>query len=341
MDIDTAMTIKDKAYLNRRPRRNRRLAALRDLLQETILTPADFVAPVFVCEGEGIRDSIQSMPGIERLSVDQLVREARELFGVGVKAVDLFTVTPSERKDCIGSEALRQGNLMQRSVQALKAAIPEMVVMVDIALDPFTDHGHDGIVNEQGEVVNDPTLEVLALMALKAAEAGADVVAPSDMMDGRVAHIRSKLDESGYQSVGICAYTAKYASSFYGPFRDALSSSPSFGDKKSYQMNPGNIREAFLEAALDEKEGADMLLVKPGLPYLDVIAKLKEQTHLPVGAYHVSGEYAMVKAADEKGWIDGQKVMTESLIAMKRAGADFIITYAAKEVASQIRNTTH
>jgi porphobilinogen synthase len=320
-----------------RPRRNRKSAALRTLLQETRLHPSNFVAPIFIIEGYNQKQPISSMPGIDRLSIDLLLKEVEELYQLGIPAIDLFAVVPAEKKDRWGSEAVREGNLLQRAVVALKKTIPEMCVMVDVALDPFTDHGHDGLVNEHGEVVNDATLEVLGKMSLFAAHAGADVIAPSDMMDGRVGYIRATLDSAGFIDVGILAYSAKYASAFYGPFREALDSAPKFGDKKGYQMNPANSREALLECVLDENEAADMLLIKPALPYLDVIAKVKECSHLPVGAYHVSGEYAMVMAAAKNGWLDADKAMIECLLSIKRAGADFILTYAARRTAECLR----
>ncbi len=324
--------------LTRRPRRNRRTAALRGLVQETHLHPSQLIAPVFVLEGERCRQEIKSMPGISRYSVDLLIEEAIVLYELGIRAIDLFCYTPNEKKDAFASEAVRPDNLLQTALRRLRQELPDMCLMVDVALDPFTDHGHDGIVNEKGEIDNDLTLPVLAQMSLLAAEAGADIVAPSDMMDGRVAYIRQILDQAGHHHVGILSYTAKYASAFYGPFRDALHSAPKFGDKKTYQMNPANSREALLECQLDEQEGADLILVKPALPYLDVIAKIKEQTALPVGAYHVSGEYAMVMAAAQNGWLDANRVFEESLLSIKRAGADFILTYAARQVAEYQRN---
>lgn len=320
-----------------RPRRNRKSAALRSLVAETHLHPGCFVAPLFVLEGCNQRQAVKSMPGVSRLSIDLILKEVEQLLALGIKAIDLFAVIPSELKDRFGTEATRRGNLIERALNAIKKELPEVCVMVDIALDPFTDHGHDGLVNDNGEVINDATVEVLGRMSLLAANAGADVVAPSDMMDGRVGYIRSVLDQAGYSEVSILAYAAKYASAFYGPFREALSSAPKFGDKKGYQMNPANRREAILECALDEMEGADMLLIKPALPYLDVINKVKESTYLPVGAYHVSGEYAMVKAAAQNGWIDGERVMHESLLSIRRAGADFILTYAAREMAEYLK----
>ncbi len=321
-----------ESYLVRRPRRNRKSEAIRSLVQETRLHPSDFVTPFFVIEGSNRRDPISSMPGIERLTIDQLVRDVAYHYSLGIRAIDLFVVVPEENKDTRGSEAVRENNLLIRAIQAVKAQVPEICVMVDVALDPFTDHGHDGLVDESGHVLNDATVEVLAEMSLLAAKAGADVIAPSDMMDGRVASIRGCLDRGGFEDVSILSYAAKYASGFYGPFREALGSAPRFGDKRGYQMDPANKREALLESILDVEEGADMLLVKPGLPYLDVLASIKERVNVPVGMYHVSGEYAMVKAAAEKGWIDGDRVFYESLLSMKRAGADFIFTYAGQQV---------
>lgn len=323
--------------LLKRPRRNRKSAAIRSLVQETRLHPHQFIAPLFLVEGHGQKQMIASMPGVYRFSLDLLIREVVDLYQLGIRAIDLFPVVPSDRKDSYGSEATLEGNFLQKAISELKREIPEMCVMVDIALDPFTDHGHDGVVDASGRVLNDLTLEHLGQMSLLVAQAGADVVAPSDMMDGRVAYIRRVLDAGGYSDVGILAYAAKYASAFYGPFREALDSAPKFGDKKSYQMNPANVREALLEIALDEAEGADLLLIKPALAYLDVIAKARAATHLPLGAYHVSGEYAMVMAAAQKGWLDGDRVMMECLLSIKRAGADFILTYAAGRMAELIK----
>lgn len=324
--------------LTRRPRRNRKNSAIRALVQENRLHPSNLVAPLFVMEGNHTRQEIPSMPGVYRLSTDLAIKETTELFQLGVRAVDLFTLVPSERKDFKGSEALRKDNLLIKTIRALKAEIPEMCVMVDIALDPFTDHGHDGVVDENGVIVNDATLKILGLMSSLAAEAGADVIAPSDMMDGRVGYIRNHLDEDGFHDVNILSYAVKYASAFYGPFRDALQSAPKFGDKKTYQMNPANSREATMECSLDEWEGADMLMIKPALPYLDIIAKVREQSDLPLAAYHVSGEYSMLMAAAEKGWINGDRALMESLISIKRAGANFIFTYGAKKAAEILRN---
>ena len=319
--------------LNRRPRRNRQTVAIRGLVQETHLHPSQLVAPLFIVEGNSQLQTIASMPGVFRYSLDLLLKEVKTLYQLGIRAVDLFCYVPHEKKDAGGSEAIKRDNLLQQAIQLLKREIPEMCLMVDIALDPFTTHGHDGVINGQGTVDNDATLIVLGQMSVLAAEAGADIVAPSDMMDGRVGYIRTALDQAGFSSVGILSYAAKYASAFYGPFREALNSAPKFGDKKGYQMNPANVREAIMECQLDELEGADMLLIKPALPYLDVIAKVREVTTLPLGAYHVSGEYSMVMAAAQNGWLDSKRIFEESLLSIKRAGADFILTYAAKQVA--------
>lgn len=319
-----------------RPRRNRKSPAIRSLIRETHLLPHQLVAPLFIIEGNNKRETIHSMPGIERLSIDQLILEVKELYHHGIRAIDLFPVIPKEKKDPYGKEAINPQNLSTRAIKALKQEVPEMCIIVDVALDPFTSHGHDGVVNDDGLILNDPTLYMLGEMSVLAAEAGADIVAPSDMMDGRVHYIRQILDKAGFEDVNILSYAAKYASAFYGPFRDALNSAPKFGDKKTYQMDPSNSREALLECMLDELEGADMLLIKPALPYLDIISKLREKTQLPLAAYHVSGEYAMVMAAAEKGWLDADKILLESLLSIKRAGADFILTYAAKRIASQL-----
>lgn len=335
------MQILEETFLNipKRPRRNRKNAAMRALVQETHLHPSQLVAPLFILEGTTTSQPIKSMPGVERLSIDLAVKEAEELYALGVRGIDLFPVIPKEKKDALGSEALAPNNLVERAVKAIKRAIPEMCVMVDIALDPFTDHGHDGVVDDQGNILNDQTVVRLAQMSILAADAGADVVAPSDMMDGRIAFIRQELDQNGHEQVNILSYAAKYASAFYGPFRDALQSAPKFGDKKTYQMNPCNSREALLECVLDEQEGADMLLIKPALAYLDIIAKVRQHTNLPVGAYHVSGEYSMVMAAAQNGWLDADKVFLETLMSIRRAGADFILTYTAKRMAQILRQT--
>jgi len=283
-------------------------------------------------EGKGKKEPIPSMPGVFRYSIDTLVREFESYMKLSISALNLFCYVPNEKKDPQGSEAWRRGNLLERATKAIKKEFPESLLMVDIALDPFTSHGHDGLV-ERGTIINDKTVELLVKMSLLAARAGADVVAPSDMMDGRVRAIRQALDKSGFTDTAILSYAAKYASSFYGPFRDALSSAPSFGDKKTYQMDPANAREALRECALDEEEGADLLLIKPALTNLDIIAKVRAQTNLPLGAYQVSGEYSMIKFGAEKGFLNETAAFYETLTAIRRAGADFIFTYAAKQVA--------
>jgi porphobilinogen synthase len=315
-----------------RPRRNRRTAGMRALVRDTELTPARLVYPMFVQEGEGKRSPIESMPGQARLSIDLLVETAGEAFKLGVPAVALFPVLPDDQKDPRGSESTNASGLLQRSVRALKAALPELVVITDVALDPYSSDGHDGVLLD-GVIDNDVTLPVLAAMAVAQARAGADVVAPSDMMDGRVRAIRNALDEEGFTEVAICSYCCKYASSFYGPFRLALDSAPRAGDKQTYQMDPANYRECAREVALDEAEGADWLLVKPGLPYADIIRMVRDQTSLPVAAYHVSGEYSMLKAAAERGFIDYDQCLLESLTCFRRAGADIVFTYAAMDAA--------
>ncbi len=315
-----------------RPRRLRRTEAFRQMVQETQLRVQDLIYPLFVLEGENQRQEVESMPGCYRYSLDLLLPEIEEAAQLGIPAVALFPVVPEEKKDPTGRECFNPEGLIQRSVRRIKQEIPEILVVTDVALDPYNSDGHDGIVRD-GVILNDETVEVLVKQALSQAEAGTDIVAPSDMMDGRIGAIRQALDDQGYTDVAILAYSAKYASAFYGPFRDALGSAPKSGDKKTYQMDPANAREAIKEAELDEAEGADMLMVKPALAYLDIIYRVKESTDLPVAAYNVSGEYAMIKAAQQKGWIDGKKVMLESLLAMKRAGADIILTYFAKEVA--------
>ncbi|MFV0340056.1 MAG: porphobilinogen synthase [Parachlamydiaceae bacterium] len=318
--------------LIQRPRRLRRTESIRQLVEETHLLPHHLVSPLFVVEGSNKREPISSLPEVYRHSIDTLLKEIESLAELGVRAIDLFPYIPKERKDSRGSESLRDDNLIFQTVKTVKRTFPELCLMVDVALDPYTDHGHDGIINADGVVLNDETVEALSEMSLRLAEAGTDVIAPSDMMDGRVKAIRNTLDAAGFTDVAILSYAAKYASALYSPFRDALHSAPKFGDKKSYQMNPANSREALKEAKLDEEEGADILLVKPALSYLDIISKIKTQTTLPVAAYHVSGEYAMVMAAHEKGWLNAEKVFKEQFLSIRRAGADFIFTYAAKHI---------
>lgn len=315
--------------------RNRRLRAnqsLRDLVKETVLTTNDFMLPVFITEGQGVVEEIPSMPGIYRRSLDQTVKEVKELWSLGIKAVNLYVKVSDTLKDNTGKEAWNKEGLMQQSIKAIKDAVPEIVVMPDVALDPYSIHGHDGIVKD-GKILNDETVEALVKMSLSHAEAGADFIAPSDMMDGRVLAIREALEQNGFSDVGIMSYAAKYASSFYGPFRDALDSAPGFGDKKTYQMDYANSREAINEALRDIEEGADIVMVKPGLPYLDIVSRLHELVDVPVAVYQVSGEYAMIKAAVQNGWLDNDKIILESLTCIKRAGASLISTYFAKEAA--------
>lgn len=320
------------SYLNRRPRRNRKSAAVRDLTQETILTVKDLIYPMFVVEGKGVKSEIKSMPGIHRFSIDTLLEDLREVVDLGIPSVCLFPNYPEDKKDSIASESYKEGTLYLNALKAVKDKFPELALMTDIAMDPYSSDGHDGFV-ENGKVINDVTLDILGKMAVAQAKAGADILGPSDMMDGRVGYIRSMLDDEGFTDVSIMSYTAKYASAYYGPFRDALDSAPKFGDKKTYQMNPANKREALLEAQLDVEEGADFLMVKPALAYLDIISMLHDHFDLPVTAYNVSGEYAMVKAAAQNGWLDGERIMMENLMSIRRAGAKGILTYFAKEAA--------
>jgi porphobilinogen synthase len=322
--------------LHHRPRRLRRTAALRRMVQENHLTVNDLIYPVFVTEGENQREEIPSMPEIYRYSLDLLLKEITDAASLGINAIALFPLIAKDKKDNQGTESYNPDGLVQRTVRAIKQEMPEITVITDVALDPFSTYGHDGIVKD-GKILNDETVKVLVKQAVSQAEAGADLVAPSDMMDGRVGAIRQGLDAAGYLDVGILAYSAKYASAYYGPFRDALESAPQFGDKQTYQMNPANGREAIKEVALDIAEGADIIMVKPALAYLDIIRRLKEYTNLPVAAYNVSGEYAMIKAAAGQGWIDEKQVILETLTSMKRAGADVILTYFAKQVALMLQ----
>jgi len=317
-------------YLQRRNRILRQSPAIRAMVAETILTPNDFIVPLFIDEGTGVKTGIASMPGYFRRSLDGTVAEVKELWGLGIKCVLLFVKSKDELKDNTGKEAWNPDGLMQRSIKAIKDAIPEIVVMTDVALDPYSSYGHDGIV-ENGEIVNDPTVEALIRMSLSHAAAGADLVAPSDMMDGRIGAIRQAFENNGCTRTGIMAYSAKYASCFYGPFRDALDSAPGFGDKKTYQMDPANRLEAIKETLMDVEEGADIVMVKPALPYLDIIREVKDSVQVPVSAYNISGEYAMIKAAAKMGWINEEKAIIETLTSIKRAGADLIATYFAKD----------
>lgn len=319
-------------YLQRRNRILRATPAIRAMVAETIVTPNNFIAPLFIDEGQNIKTEIASMPGYYRNSVDNSVREVKELWSMGIKSVLLFIKCKDDLKDNTGKEAWNKNGLMQRSIRAIKDAVPEMYVMTDVALDPYSSYGHDGIV-EDGEIVNDPTVEALVKMSISHAEAGADMVAPSDMMDGRIGAIRQGFEGSGYTKVGIMAYSAKYASCFYGPFRDALDSAPGFGDKKTYQMDPANRIEAVKEALMDVEEGADIVMVKPGLPYLDILREVKNAVDVPVSVYNISGEYAMIKAAAKMGWVNEEKAILETLTSFKRAGADLIATYFAKDAA--------
>ena len=319
-----------------RPRRNRKSEVVRGLMRESSLTAAHLIYPMFVQEGD--EDTpIESLPGCTRWSVKGIVEECRRLLELGIGCIDLFAVVPEEKKDAQGSEAWNPDGVVPRAIRAIKAETPQMCVMTDVALDPFNTYGQDGIVREfpDGgyEILNDETVEALVKQALCHARAGADIISPSDMMDGRIAALRAALDAEGFTGVSLMSYTAKYASALYGPFRGALGSAPKFGDKKTYQMDPGNIREAMREAELDAAEGADFLMVKPATLYLDVIAEMRRRTHLPIAAYHVSGEYLMVKAAAKSGWLDERAAMMESLLSIRRAGADMILTYAAPDVA--------
>jgi porphobilinogen synthase len=320
-------------YPIRRKRRLRKSDALRDLVQETHIHPHDFIVPLFVVEGKSVKEEIPSMPNICRMSLDEIQKEVRLLWKMGLKGVLVFAKVEDRLKDNAGTEALNPDGLMQRAIQTIKATVPEMVVFSDVALDPYSSFGHDGIV-ENNTIVNDATIDVLAQMALSHAQSGADVVAPSDMMDGRVMHIREALENSGFPDTCIMSYAAKYASSFYGPFRDALDSAPGFGDKKTYQMNPANRKEAMDEVLLDIEEGADLVMVKPGLAYLDILRDLRNTIDVPLAVYQVSGEYAMLRAAAEKGWLDYETVMMEQLLAFKRAGASIIASYSAKDAVT-------
>jgi len=325
------------SFPNTRLRRLRTNAAIRDMVQEHRLHPSDFIAPLFIMEGSRQKEEISSMPGYFRFTLDLLGEEIAELQELGIRSVLLFVKVPDDKKDNKGTEALNQNGLMQKSIRLIKENHPDMYVMTDVALDPYSSYGHDGIVKD-GRILNDESVEVLAQMAVTHAEAGADMVAPSDMMDGRIGAIREALDRNGFTGTGIMAYSAKYASSFYGPFRDALDSAPGFGDKKTYQMNPANVAEALREAEMDVDEGADIVMVKPGLPYLDVVRSVADHVQVPVSVYNVSGEYAMLKAAAAQGWLNEEEVMMESLLAFKRAGASLIATYFAKEAARLLKS---
>ncbi len=322
-------------YPIQRNRRLRSSASLRALVQEFSLSPNDFIVPLFVIEGNQTKEEIPSMPGYFRMSTDHLSKQVKTLWSLGLKSVLLFVKVPDALKDNLGTEALNPEGLMQRAIKTVKEAVPEMVVMTDVALDPYSSFGHDGIV-EGGKIVNDSTVKVLSKMALSHAQAGADVVAPSDMMDGRILNIRKELEAANFTETVIMSYSAKYASAFYGPFRDALDSAPGFGDKKTYQMDFRNRKEALIETQRDLEEGADIVMVKPGLAYLDIIRDLREEVAAPIAAYQVSGEYAMLKAAAEKGWLDHDQIMLEQLLSFKRAGASLIASYFAEEAVKLI-----
>lgn len=328
-------------FLPRRMRRMRRDTFSRRLMRENHVTSDDLIYPMFVLEGEGQREVVSSMPGVERVSIDLLLKEAAELVELGIPAIALFPVTSIEKKSLDAAEAFNPEGLAQRAVRALKKEFPELGVITDVALDPFTTHGQDGLIDDSGYVMNDETVEVLVKQALSHAEAGADVVAPSDMMDGRIAQIRDALEEEGRIHTRILAYSAKYASSFYGPFRDAVGSAANLGagNKYSYQMDPANSDEAIHEVGLDLDEGADMVMVKPGMPYLDIVRRVKSEFGVPTYAYHVSGEYAMLKAASQNGWLDEKAVVMEAMLCFKRAGADGILTYYAKQIAGWLKES--
>ena len=318
----------------RRPRRNRQSAAVRAMVEETTLSVNDFIYPMFVMEGNNLTSEVKSMPNIFRYSLDKLLEEISIIEDLGIRSIALFPLLSEDKKDKFASESHRQGSLYLESINQIKNKFPTIALMTDVAMDPYSSDGHDGYVDEKGNILNDETLQILGNMALAQARAGADIIGPSDMMDGRIGYLREMLDNEGFINTSIMAYTAKYASAFYGPFRDALDSAPKFGDKKTYQMNPANTREALIEAELDYAEGADFLMVKPALAYLDIIKTLNDNFNIPIAAYNVSGEYAMVKAAAQNGWLDGTITMVESLTSIKRAGAKVILTYFAKEYAS-------
>lgn len=316
----------------RRPRRNRKSQGIRNMVEETRLSVKDFIFPMFLIDGINQKVEVASMPGIYRLSLDLMLQEIEDCMKLGIMAFDIFPAYPESKKDKFATESYNPETFYLKAIHKIKTTFPEAVVMTDVAMDPYSSDGHDGLVQD-GKILNDETLEILGKMSLAQAQAGADILGPSDMMDGRVGYIRSVLDDHGYTDVSIMSYTAKYASAFYGPFRDALDSAPKMGDKKTYQMDPANYNEALIEADLDTEEGADFLMVKPALAYLDVIRLLKDNSNLPIAAYNVSGEYAMIKASAQRGWIDGERAMLESLLSIKRAGANVILSYFAKEFA--------
>lgn len=325
-------------YPGTRLRRNRKSEAIRSMVRENQLSSDDFMVPLFITEGENVKDEIPSMPGYFRHSLDRLNYELDEIAELGIRSVLLFVKVPEDKKDNKGTEPLRDDGLMQRAIKHTKENYPDLFVISDVALDPYSSYGHDGIV-KNNEIVNDISAELLAKIALSHACAGVDMVAPSDMMDGRIDLIRKKLDQNGYENTGIMAYSVKYASAFYGPFRDALDSAPGFGDKKTYQMDPANSKEALVEARMDIQEGADIIMIKPGQPYLDILKAVSDKLEIPVSVYHVSGEYSMIKAAAEKGWLNENEVIMESLISFKRAGASLIVTYFAKQAVKLLNES--
>ncbi|SHG91233.1 porphobilinogen synthase [Chryseolinea serpens] len=322
---------------HRRPRRNRKSEAVRSLVEETRVTTDDLIFPLFLLDGKNQKTEVASMPGIFRRSVDLMLKEIEECLKIGIRAFDVFPAVEDQWKDKEATRSYDPDFFYLKALREIKKQFPEACIMTDVAMDPYSSDGHDGLVRD-GKILNDETLDILGKMALAQADTGIDILGPSDMMDGRVGYIRNLLDKNGYTDVSIMSYTAKYASGFYNPFRDALDSAPKFGDKKTYQMNPANRREALIEARLDEDEGADFLMVKPALAYLDIIRLLRDNTALPITAYNVSGEYSMVKAAAQKGWLDGERVMKETLLSIKRAGADVILTYFAKEFAQSLKH---
>jgi len=322
--------------MRRRPRRNRKSQVIRDMVEETHVTANDLIFPIFLIDGKNKKTEVASMPGIFRLSSDLVLKEVEACMNLGVRTFDIFPAVEDQYKDQTATKSYDPNFFYLKALKEIKKQFPEACIMTDVAMDPYSSDGHDGLVKD-GRILNDETLEILGKMALAQAETGIDIIGPSDMMDGRVGYIRNLLDKNGFTEVSIMSYTAKYASGFYNPFRDALDSAPKFGDKKTYQMNPANRREALIEAELDTQEGADFLMVKPALAYLDIISLLREQSSLPIAAYNVSGEYSMIKAAALKGWLDGERVMRETLLSIKRAGADVILTYFAKEFAQATR----
>lgn len=324
------------SFLTRRPRRNRKSETIRAMVEETKVTTDDLIFPLFLLDGTNKKVEVASMPGIFRLSTDLMLKEIEACLNLGIRAFDVFPAVEDQHKDKTATKSYDQNFFYLKALREIKKKFPEACIMTDVAMDPYSSDGHDGFV-KGGKILNDETLEILGKMALAQAETGIDILGPSDMMDGRVGYIRNVLDENGFSEVSIMSYTAKYASGFYNPFRDALDSAPKFGDKKTYQMNPANKREALIEAQLDTEEGADFLMVKPALAYLDIIHLLKENSTLPIAAYNVSGEYSMIKAAAQKGWLDGNRVMKETLLSIKRAGADVILSYFAKEFAQSLK----